>query len=155
MLGLMVTNLFQHGRIRTTLAKAKVTQRLGDRLITLGKEGSIHSRRMAYRVLKDRDAVKQLFGEIAPRFVDTAGGYTRVLKLGPRQGDGAPVALLELTRQPLETPKAAPKAKAQPTVSPKPTDAAKPQAEQEAAKPKRFFEGVRDLFRPKKGAPVS
>ena len=151
MLGLMVKNLLHHGRIRTTLVKAKATQRLGDRLITLGKEGSVHSRRQAYRILKDRTAVKQLFAEIAPRFVDTPGGYTRVFKLGPRQGDGAPIALLELTHQPVEMPPATPTSKAQPTVSPKPAAAQNPQAKQEAAKPKRFFEGLRDLFGKKKG----
>ena len=85
----LVRNLVTHGRIRTTYARAKEAQRLADRMVTLGKEGSIHSRRRAFRVLQDRTLVKQLFTEIAPRYVDISGGYTRVLRLGLRHGDGA------------------------------------------------------------------
>ena len=148
-------NVIVHGRIRTTLAKAKATQRVVDRLITLGKEGSIHSRRRAFRVLQDRTLVKQLFGDIAPRFVDVRGGYTRVLRLAIRQGDGAQTALLELTRLPVEEPAKpakASKAKAEPAKPAEP-EAAPSAAEQEAGgeKPKKFFEGLRELFKTKKG----
>jgi len=147
-------NLLRDGRIRTTLAKAKQTQRAVDRLITLGKEGSIHSRRRAFRVLRDRDAVKALFAEIAPRFLDCQGGYTRVLKLTTRPGDGALLAMLELTRLPVEAPPAPSKAKAQakaaPTEEPKAKEA-KEQEGEEPGKPKRFLEGLRDLFRKKGG----
>ena len=151
----MATALVKHGRIRTTLAKAKAMQRVADRLVTLGKEGSVHSRRQAFRILKDRDIVKQLFGEIAPRFLDVHGGYTRVMKLGNRNGDAAPTALLEFTRLPVEAPKAPEKGKAKPT-TPKAPEAHTPQApkgEEEAAKPKKFLEGIRDLFKRKKGEP--
>lgn len=149
----MATALLRHGRIRTTLAKAKAAQRVADRLISLGKEGSVHARRRAYRVLQDRQVVKQLFAEVAPRFLDCQGGYTRVLKLSPRPGDGAPQALLEFTRLPVETPKVPAKVKAQPPVPPKaatPPQAPKQKKEAETPKPKRFLEGLRHLFRPQK-----
>lgn len=149
MLANMARNLLRHGRIRTTVAKAKVSRRVVDRLITLGKDGSIHARRQAYRILQDRGLVKQLFADIAPRFLDCQGGYTRVLKLdGARHGDGAPMAVLELTRLPAP-PKPAParKAKPQPAEPAKPSPAprAEPKAE-EKPKPKRFLEGLRGLF---------
>ena len=145
-------NLLQHGRIRTTVAKAKETQRVVERLISFGKEGSVHSRRQAYRILRDRTLVKQLFAEIAPRFLDCQGGYTRVFKLAPRVGDGATQALLEFTRLPVELPKAPPKAKAPKAQQPKPQEPAAPKAPTEEAqppKPKRLFEGLREFFRPK------
>ena len=152
MLANTARNVLLHGRIRTTLPKAKATQRVVERLITLGKEGSIHSRRRAYRVLQSRDIIKQLFGEIAPRFLDCRGGYTRVLRLSRRQGDGAQVALLELTRLPAERPTPV-KAKAEP--APKPAEGtqrkeAAETSEAEGQKPKKFLEGLRELFRTKK-----
>lgn len=152
LLTITARNLLQHGRIHTTVAKAKETQRLVDRLISFGKEGSVHSRRQAYRLLQDHSLVKRLFAEIAPRFLDCQGGYTRVLKLSPRMGDGALKALLELTRLPVKTPTVPPKtAKAKhPTPAQEPVTPKAPQEEAAAAKPKRFFEGLRELFRPKK-----
>jgi large subunit ribosomal protein L17 len=151
----MARNVLQHGRIRTTVAKAKEAQRLIDRLVGLGKEGSVHSRRRAYRVLKDRDLVKRLFAEVSPRFLDCQGGYTRVLKLGHRNGDGAATALLELTRLPAGPPKAPPKpkAKAEPAPAaktPAVPHAPKPKAEAAPEKPKPFLEGLRRFFRPQK-----
>ena len=148
MLDNMAKNVVRHGRIRTTLAKAKETKRLIDRLISLGKEGSVHSRRRAYRILQDRNLVKQLFAEVAPRFTGIQGGYTRVLQLTSRPGDGAPQALLELTQRPEPTPAATPKAKAaRPAPSaPKATEAPPRSAEAEK-KPKRFLEGLRGLFK--------
>jgi large subunit ribosomal protein L17 len=160
MIGNMATALVKHGRIRTTLSKAKAMQRVADRLVTLGKDGSVHSRRMAYRILKDRDIVKHLFGEIAPRFLDVHGGYTRVLKLDNRRGDAAPCALLEFTRLPaVAAPKSPEKTKAKP--APKGTaegpaeggkaaEAKAPKAE-EGAKPKKFLEGLRSIFKRKQG----
>lgn len=150
----LTRNIFLHGRIRTTFGKAKHAQPAVDRLITLGKDGSVHARRQAYRVLRDRGLVKQLFAEIAPRFLDCQGGYTRVLRLGPRPGDGAPTALLELTRLPAAAPKAPPKAQAKKAAAPTERAPAKKQ-EEKAAKPKRFFEGLRELFKPKKGGAES
>ncbi|MBI3087583.1 MAG: 50S ribosomal protein L17 [Candidatus Omnitrophica bacterium] len=150
----MARNVLQHGQIRTTVAKAKEAQRLIDRLVGLGKEGSVHSRRQAYRVLKDRGLVKQLFADVSPRFLDCQGGYTRVLKLGHRLGDGAATAVLELTRLPAGPPKAPPKPKAKAEAAPAQKSAApqapKPKAEEAPAKPKRFFEGIRELFGKKK-----
>jgi len=156
MLANVANALLRHGRIRTTLGKAHEAKRLVDRLITLGKEGSIHSRRQAFRVLQDRDMVKRLFADVAPLFLDSHGGYTRVLKLSPRVGDGAPQALLELTRVPAKLPKAPAKAKPQEAQAPK-AEAPVQAPPEEAKKPKRFFEGLRGLFRPKtkKGEPPS
>lgn len=149
----MARAMIQHGRIRTTLVKGKEARRVVDRLITLGKEGSVHSRRRAFVVLQDRELVKRLFAEIAPRYLDTQGGYTRLLRLSPRLGDGAQRALLELTRLPAEPKPAAPKSKAQqvpaPEESSKPATAQEPEA---GEKPKKFFEGLRELFK-RKGGP--
>ena len=153
----LVKNLVVRGQIRTTYAKAKEAQRLADRLVTLGKEGSIHSRRRAFRILQDRTLVKQLFAEIAPRFVDVSGGYTRVMRLSVRQGDGAQQALLALSRTPVGQP-AAPSG-AKPVDAPHAPTAPKrpqPQKAEEAAKPKGFFEGLRNIWtRKKKGSAVS
>lgn len=154
----MARSVLEHGRIRTTLAKAKESRRVIERLISLGKEGSVHSRRQAYRILKDRELIKRLFADIAPRFLDCQGGYTRVLKLSERPGDNAIVALLELTRLPAEPPKGAVKAAVKDTPAPRPPPASerKPAAE-EPEKPKGFFEGLKKLLRPKEkaGARVS
>lgn len=147
----LARNLLRHGRIRTTVAKAKVSRRVVDRLITLGKDGSVHARRQAYRILQDRGLVKQLFADIAPRFLDCRGGYTRVLKLdGVRHGDGAQTAVLELTRLPAP-PKPAPtrKPKPPPAGPAKPAPSAEPKAE-ETPKPKGFLDGLRGLFGKKK-----
>jgi large subunit ribosomal protein L17 len=90
-----VCSLIEHQRIRTTLAKAKAVRPLAEKMVTLGKKGSIHARRIAFAVLRQKDAVKKLFDEIAPRTADRNGGYTRIVKLGQRKSDSAPVAYLE------------------------------------------------------------
>jgi large subunit ribosomal protein L17 len=147
MLANMAKNLLRHGRVRTTPAKAKETSRVVDRLITLGKEGSVHARRRAYQVLRDRDEVKRLFAEIAPRFQTTAGGYTRVLHLGPRAGDGAPQVLMELTHLPAEGPRAPRVTRAEgSTTTPSPSAP----AQESPKKPQKFFEGLRGLFHRRK-----
>jgi large subunit ribosomal protein L17 len=92
----LVKNLLIHQRIRTTHVKAKAAQGLADQMITLGKDDTVHARRQAFRVLGDRTLVRRLFSEIAPLFKNRQGGYTRVLHLDFRKGDGAPMALLEL-----------------------------------------------------------
>lgn len=92
----MAANLFRHGRIRTTTAKAKELRPYAERLVTLGKRGDLHARRLAQRKLQDKTALAVLFEEIAPRYVERPGGYTRILKLGARKGDGADMALIEL-----------------------------------------------------------
>ncbi len=92
----MLVSLLQHERIRTTLAKGKELRSWADRIISLGKQGTLHAKRRAFALLRDKGAVKRLFDEIAPKFKDREGGYTRVFKLGWRQGDGAPLSLVEL-----------------------------------------------------------
>ena len=95
MLRNQVASLFEHGRIQTTLAKAKATRPVAEKLVTWGRQDSVHARRQVRRWIADRDLVKKLFDEIAPRFTDRPGGYLRVIKLGPRRGDGAETAILE------------------------------------------------------------
>jgi large subunit ribosomal protein L17 len=92
----MLVSLLQYERIKTTLAKGKELRSWADRIISLGKKGTPHARRRAFALLRDKGIVKKLFDEIAPRFKDRQGGYTRVYKLGWRQGDGAPLSLVEL-----------------------------------------------------------
>jgi large subunit ribosomal protein L17 len=92
----MLVSLLQRERIKTTLAKGKELRSWADRVISLGKQGTLHARRRAFALLRDRDVVKKLFGEIAPKYKDRQGGYTRVYRLGWRQGDGAPLSLVEL-----------------------------------------------------------
>jgi large subunit ribosomal protein L17 len=92
----MLVSLLQYERIKTTLAKGKELRSWADRIISLGKKGTLHARRRAFALLRDKGIVKKLFDEIAPRFKDREGGYTRVYRLGWRQGDGAPLSLVEL-----------------------------------------------------------
>jgi large subunit ribosomal protein L17 len=92
----MVTSLLQHGRIETTDAKAKEVRRIADRMITLGKRGTLHARRRALRVIRQREVAARVFDELADRYRDRPGGYTRVLKLRHRVGDAAPMSMVEL-----------------------------------------------------------
>ena len=96
MLRNQVTSLFKNGRIETTVHKAKETQRMAEKMITLAKRGDLHARRQALAYIYNETVVTKLFEEIAPEYEDRNGGYTRVLKLGPRRGDGAEMAILEL-----------------------------------------------------------
>ena len=96
MLRNMVTDLLDHGRLMTTLPKAKEVRPLAEKMITLGKRGDLHARRQALAALRSNDVVHQLFAEVAPRFADRPGGYTRIVRLGPRQGDAAAMVYLEL-----------------------------------------------------------
>ncbi len=90
-----VCSLIEHQRIKTTLAKAKAVRPLAEKMVTLGKKGSLHARRTALAVLRQKDAVKKLFEDIAPRSATRNGGYTRIVKLGARKSDSAPVAFIE------------------------------------------------------------
>lgn len=90
-----VCSLIEHSRIKTTLAKAKAVRPLAEKMVTLGKRGDLHARRLAAGELGQKDAVKKLFAEIAPRAAARQGGYTRIIKLGPRQSDSAPMAYIE------------------------------------------------------------
>ena len=92
----MLTSFFQHERIETTETKAKVVSGLADQMITLAKRGDLHARRQVLAYLMDEEVVKKLFDAIAPKYESRQGGYTRVLKLGHRRGDAAPMAILEL-----------------------------------------------------------
>src|SRR5947209_16622864 len=96
MLANLATSLFEHGRITTTEAKAKRLRPLAERLITFAKRGDLHARRRVLSVVHDKEVVHSLFAEIGPGFADRAGGYTRITKVGPRKGDNAPMAVIEL-----------------------------------------------------------
>lgn len=96
MLSNMVASLFEYKRIRTTLAKAKEARRFADKMITFGKKGDVAARRQVYKFIPRREVVKILFHVIAPAFENRDGGYTRIVKLGRRKGDGAELAILEL-----------------------------------------------------------
>jgi large subunit ribosomal protein L17 len=96
MLSGLALALFEHERVKTTEAKAKALKPYAERLITKAKAGGVHERRQVLALIEDRSVVHKLFADIAPRFTARNGGYTRILKLGPRNGDGAPMALIEL-----------------------------------------------------------
>ena len=101
MLANLATALFEHGKITTTEAKAKRLRPLAERLITFAKRGDLHARRRVLTVVKDKSVVHTLFTEIAPAVAEREGGYTRITKIGPRKGDNAPLAVIELVLEPL------------------------------------------------------
>ena len=101
MLRNLAVSVLTHERVRTTEAKAKEARRLVDRIITWGKRGDLHARRLTARQVGSRTVVKRVFDELAPRYENRPGGYTRILKLGYRQGDNAPMVLLELVDRPM------------------------------------------------------
>src|SRR4051794_25496977 len=103
----LATSLFEHRRITTTEAKARALRPVAERLITKAKKGDLHNRRLVLRTIRDKGVVHVLFTEIAPQFADRPGGYTRITKIGPRKGDNAPMAVIELVSEPY-----APKARA-------------------------------------------
>jgi large subunit ribosomal protein L17 len=92
----LVTSFLEKERIRTTLAKAKATRPIAEKMITLAKKNTLHTRRLALRFIYKKEVVKKLFDELGPRFSERPGGYTRIVKIGPRAGDGAEMAILEL-----------------------------------------------------------
>ncbi|PLX45671.1 MAG: 50S ribosomal protein L17 [Deltaproteobacteria bacterium] len=98
----MATSLFEHGKIKTTDAKAKELRKIAEKLITLAKRGDLHARRRALSYIRSRDVVEKLFGEISGQFGDRPGGYTRIIKLGSRRGDNAPMSIIELVSEPCE-----------------------------------------------------
>ena len=101
----MVTSLLEHGKITTTDAKAKEIRVVAERMITLGKRGDLHSMRLAASVIREKTVVSKLFSTIAPRYKERLGGYTRIIKLGIRQGDAAPVSLIELVEEEIKPSK--------------------------------------------------
>jgi len=96
MLRNLVTALLEHNKIMTTVTRAKETQSMAEKMITLGKRGDLHARRQALAYITKEDVVKKLFDEIAPKYKDRNGGYTRIVRVAPRRGDGAEIVLLEL-----------------------------------------------------------
>jgi large subunit ribosomal protein L17 len=135
-----VCSLIEHQRIKTTLAKAKAVRPLAERMVTLGKKGSIHARRTALATLRQKSAVKKLFDDIAPRSAERNGGYTRIVKLGQRKSDSAPMAFVEwvdmaevIEEKPAEEKKAKRKeAEAKPTKAE--SETVTPKEEEPAAK---------------------
>jgi len=108
MLANLATSLFRHGKIRTTETKAKRLRPFAERLVTFAKRGDLHARRRVLTVVRDKDVVYTLFDQIAPRFANRPGGYTRIVKIGPRKGDAAPMAIIELVEElEVEAPKKA------------------------------------------------
>lgn len=105
MLGNMVTSLLEHGRIVTTVPRAKEVRRVADKMVTLAKRSSLHARRQAFSVIRDRKVVSKLFDEWGQEFADRNGGYTRIVRIGPRRGDAAMMSIVELVTDSLEKPK--------------------------------------------------
>jgi large subunit ribosomal protein L17 len=131
-----VCSLIEHYRIKTTVAKAKAVRPLAEHLVSLGRQGTLHARRMALAVLHSPKAVKKLFEDVAPRTGSRPGGFTRIVRLGPRKSDSAPIAYLEWVDAPAAEP--APEVQtaeqAQPTEAKKPKAARKAKAEGDQAK---------------------
>ncbi|ACD22396.1 50S ribosomal protein L17 [Clostridium botulinum] len=96
MLRNLVTSLLKHGKIETTVTRAKETRSIAEKMITLGKRGDLHARRQALAFIQEELVVKNLFDNVAPKYAERNGGYTRMYKKGPRRGDGAEVVILEL-----------------------------------------------------------
>ena len=129
-----VCSLIEHQRIKTTLAKAKAVRPLAERMVTLGKNGSIHARRTALATLRQKNAVRKLFDDIAPRSAERNGGYTRIIKLGQRKSDSAPMAFIEwvdmaeVLEEKAKKKEAEPKAK---RTEPQPTEPERAESEKE------------------------
>ncbi|MDN4173797.1 50S ribosomal protein L17 [Nocardioides sp. SOB77] len=116
----LATQLFEHGRIVTTEAKARALRPHAEKLITKAKKGDLHNRREVLKTIRDKSVVHTLFTEIAPTFSERPGGYTRITKIGPRKGDNAPMAVIELVTEAYAP--SAPKAKAAPAAAPAPAE---------------------------------
>jgi large subunit ribosomal protein L17 len=110
MLRNLITQLLEHERVQTTQAKAKEARQWAEKIITMAKKGDLHARRQTLRVVRTKKAMAKLFGELRDRYQDRPGGYTRIVPLGFRVGDGAPISILELVGRPEKLPKAKKKA---------------------------------------------
>lgn len=128
----MVTSFLNHEKITTTDAKAKEIRSVAEKMITLGKRGDLHSLRQAASYIREKSVVTKLFSTIAPRYKDRLGGYTRIVKLGIRQGDAAPISLIELVEEEMK-PQKARKQPAKAVIAPKVAVAAPPTAVVEPA----------------------
>lgn len=131
----LATALFEHGRITTTETKARVLRPLAEKLITKAKRGDLHNRREVLKTVRDKSVVHTLFTEIAPKFADRPGGYTRITKIGPRKGDNAPMAVIELVQEPYQANPSQKKAEAKKAADKAEKAAAKAAKEAEAAAP--------------------
>lgn len=166
----LATSLLEHEKITTTVPKAKELRRVAERMITLGKRGDLHARRQALSVIKDETVVKKLFDTISPRYKERHGGYTRIIKINRRVGDGAPMAVIELVeelKEKVEKPKkikkpalkAAPKEKAKPKAkaakaeAPEKKAKAKAPAEAKKAKKAEKTEETKETKAPKEAKP--
>ncbi|GIH63480.1 50S ribosomal protein L17 [Microbispora siamensis] len=130
----LATSLFQNGRITTTEAKARRLRPLAEKLITKAKKGDIHNRRQVLTVVRDKGVVHHLFTEIAPTYAERPGGYTRITKLGPRKGDAAPMAVIELVTEQLNPVRVSRTAPAAPAAEAAPAEVEEtPAAQDEAA----------------------
>jgi large subunit ribosomal protein L17 len=127
----LATSLFEHGRIKTTEPKARALRPYAEKLITHAKKGTLHNRREVLRKIRDKDVVHALFAEIGPFFSDRNGGYTRIIKVEPRKGDNAPMAVIELVREKTVTSEAdrARRVKASKEAAPEAAAAPQPAAE--------------------------
>ena len=145
----LVGALIERERISTTLAKAKELRGKVERTITLGKKGTLHARRQAFKLAPQKEAVQKVFGDLAVRYANRPGGYTRIIKIGPRRGDNAPMAFIELVDREGETP--APKEEAQKKTATK--KETKPKVtEKKAVEKKESKEDTREKAEPKKPA---
>ncbi len=140
MLANLVCSLIKHRRIQTTLAKAKAARSVAEKMVTLGKKGSIHDRRLAASRLHQEEAVRILFNEIAPTQKERNGGYTRIIRLNQRQGDAAQLAILEWVDVPVAEPEAPPAEK----------EEKKPEAEEKKKKGKKADAAEKKEKKPKK-----
>ena len=152
----MVTALIRRERIRTTLAKAKELRSHVEKTITLGKKGTLHAKRLARKVVVEKEAFSKLFGPLSDRYAKRSGGYTRIIKIGNRRGDDAPMAFIELVDREGDTP--APKAKSEKKAAPKKAAAKKPEKKAEAKpakekKPAEAKKADKKKTETKKGAP--
>jgi large subunit ribosomal protein L17 len=125
----MVTSLLKHDRIRTTDAKAKELRRWADHMVSLAKQGDLHARRQALTIVREKDVVHRLFEKVQENFGDRSGGYTRIIKIGRRPGDAAPLVLVEMVTREPSTPKRTPKKKVKPAPAPQTPVVEKPAAE--------------------------
>ncbi len=164
MLENLVTSLIKHQQIKTTLPKAKEARRLAERVITLGKDNTLHAKRLVFSYLQDHALTSKVFNEVAPRFKDRKGGYTRILRLSRRKGDGVELALLELTEKEIKVSESKSKAGKKGEEKPKTPMTTKPISESPAA-PKHphgekkqekqqrgFFKNIAKFFRNKGGS---
>ena len=155
MLANMVSSLIEHGEIRTTITKAKEARRVADKMVTLGKKGDLHRRRLAVSKLRDKTAVKKLFDEIAPQYTERNGGYTRIIKLSRRLGDAAEMCILQFVEsdeavkkaeKPAKAKKAkAPKAKKTPEATEKVVEEVKAEATEKVVKEVKAVEKTKEV----------